>query len=624
MKKTTGVAKGAPSGFVISLGIHAAAILLAGMLVVFNVVQKEEKKFVPPKPVDRPKMKLKKPKVKVKKSSKPKATARIVTKVKRASMPDIQLPEMAGMMDGIAGGVGGFEIMPGQETGNLFGESVTVGNDFVGTFYDFKRNRSGRSIPMAPDTMMQEIKNFIISGWKPAKLARFYRSPKKLYTTFFCIPTVQSILGPTCFGENDTGGWCWMAHYKGQLVYPEDITFRFWGNGDDIMLVRVDGKLALNACWPTSAEPVFASLWSSSSSDSRKHPLGNQRSVVGDWITLKAGEPLDMEVLIGEGPGGLFESLLAVEVQGVDYPKNEIYLGPKLPIFKTEALTRDQIEAVHEKLYPTDASVTEGPVFKDYFAKSSDTPDAAALEPVPVVEPAPQESTALRIWTALSGKTLEAEYVTLMGREVVVKSKRGKQIKLPLSQLCPEDIEFVALKNPPKYDIDFTKTSVMIPPPVMTPHLDQDPRPLRMQDYTFGVRLRQMNNVKYEHELTVEYFAIADEVDGDNRILVERNEGTFIPFETEKGTFIMTGEPTRITSQALRATAPIRGAKYGGFLIVISDKTGDIVQYKASHENLMDMVDILRTFPIGKHFNKVGERVDPPRPTEGDRPTWNW
>jgi len=54
--------------------------------VVFNVLKKEEKKFVPPKPVDRPKMKLKKPKVKIKKNSKPKSTTRIVTKVKRASM----------------------------------------------------------------------------------------------------------------------------------------------------------------------------------------------------------------------------------------------------------------------------------------------------------------------------------------------------------------------------------------------------------------------------------------------------------------------------------------------------------------------------------------------------------
>ena len=142
--KRTGIVKGVPSGFVISLLVHAGAFALAGLLVVFTVVNKEEKKFVPPKPVDRPKMKLKKPRVKVKKTAKPKATTRIVTKVKRASMPDIQLPEMSGMTDGLVGGIGGFEIMPNLDQVTLFGGGQTIGNDFVGTFIDFKRNRQGK------------------------------------------------------------------------------------------------------------------------------------------------------------------------------------------------------------------------------------------------------------------------------------------------------------------------------------------------------------------------------------------------------------------------------------------------------------------------------------------------
>ena len=77
-KGSKGVVKGEPSGFIISLLIHAGAFILAGLFFVFSVVQKEEKKIIPPKPVERPKMKLMKPKVKVKKSAKPKSTTRIV------------------------------------------------------------------------------------------------------------------------------------------------------------------------------------------------------------------------------------------------------------------------------------------------------------------------------------------------------------------------------------------------------------------------------------------------------------------------------------------------------------------------------------------------------------------
>ena len=57
-------------------------------------------------------MQLKKPKVKVKQSAKPKPTQRIVTKMKSASMPDIQLPELSGVSDGLNTGIGGFDLMP--------------------------------------------------------------------------------------------------------------------------------------------------------------------------------------------------------------------------------------------------------------------------------------------------------------------------------------------------------------------------------------------------------------------------------------------------------------------------------------------------------------------------------
>ena len=65
IKKSQKVVKGMPSAVALSILIHAALFLLAGMLVVFTVVKKEEKKFEPPKAVERPKMKLKKPKVQV-------------------------------------------------------------------------------------------------------------------------------------------------------------------------------------------------------------------------------------------------------------------------------------------------------------------------------------------------------------------------------------------------------------------------------------------------------------------------------------------------------------------------------------------------------------------------------
>ena len=109
-------------------------------------------------------MQLKKPKVKVKKTTKPKTTQRIVTKMKSASMPDIQLPELSGVADGLNAGLGGFDLMPDLNEMTLFGGGQTIGNDFVGTFYDFKRDRTGRPIPMDPTQFSEELRRFC-SRW---------------------------------------------------------------------------------------------------------------------------------------------------------------------------------------------------------------------------------------------------------------------------------------------------------------------------------------------------------------------------------------------------------------------------------------------------------------------------
>jgi len=125
--------KGTSSAILLSILIHAGLFFLAGMLVVFTVVKRKEVEFEPPRAVERPKMKLKKPKVRVKKTSRPKSTARIASKINRAEMPEMQLPELGGMGDGLgAGFVGGFDMMPDLDTISVFGNAQSIGNDFVG------------------------------------------------------------------------------------------------------------------------------------------------------------------------------------------------------------------------------------------------------------------------------------------------------------------------------------------------------------------------------------------------------------------------------------------------------------------------------------------------------------
>jgi len=622
-KNKSKVTKGVPSAVVLSIVIHAALFLLAGMLVAFTVVKKKEKQFEPPKAVDRPKMKLRKPKVKVKKSAKPKPTTRIVTKVTKANMPDIQLPEMSGMTGGLAGGLGGFDMMPDFAAESFFGGVQSIGNDLEGTFYDFKRDRRNRDIPMDPTKYIEELKGFIRSGWQTSKFSRYYRSPKKLYATTIAIPPIQATVAPLSFGEPEVDGYCFAVHYTGQLVYKDDITFRFWGLGDDVLVVRVDNKIVLNAPYPRNENNAdldtrVITPWQTSSAKSRNYWLGCQLSVVGDWITLKAGEPVDMEVLIGEVPGGLFQAMLVVEVEGEEYPRNPDRGGPTLPIFKTAPLSLDMVEAIHADLDPGDACITNGPVFSDYDqtarAVKGIDPPASNL-----VAGALSTGKEIRIWTLLNGRTTEGLFMTVSGDKLVLKTAKGRQQKIPIDQLSPEDRLYVEFANPPDFDVNFSKKSAYVAPPPTSPYVSKA-RPLQITDFTFSAKVKQKSTKVYPHELQVEFFAFGEEVDGDNYILLDRQSASFVPSKENKGTLLVQSpEPIRIQTTALRDTSPMRGVKYGGGLVVIMDQRGRIIQYKTSQKWLFECLENLKKLPVGKHFDKRGIRVGQPRPTRDDR-----
>jgi hypothetical protein len=374
-KKPKSVVKGAPSGFVISLGVHAAAFFLAGLLVVFSVVKKKEISFVPPPAVERPKMKLKKPKVKVKKTAKPASPTRIIAKIKKTDMPDLVLPELGGAGSGFGGigDLGGFDTMPDLGGITALGTINSIGNDFEGVYYDLKFNSSGVYNAISTEEWRFWFNKFFRGNWDPRILSRFYHSPKKLYTTCFVLPNTVSAMAPVAFGMPDSmaSGGEWIVHYKGMLVHKEDITFRFWATSDDSIAVRVDGEVVVADSFRSRngednrAPLMYGGLWGSTSLDTGKYWIGHGLATVGDWITLKAGVPKKMEVVAADNPSSNASFILMVEVEGVEYPR-AVHNGPLLPIFKTEELTHDHLDIIYQSLPDREVDCVNGPIFRDY------------------------------------------------------------------------------------------------------------------------------------------------------------------------------------------------------------------------------------------------------------------
>lgn len=356
----------------ISLLVHVGAFFLAGLFVVFTILPSREPEFQPPPPVERPRMNLKKPKVKVQKSSHPKPSSRIVAKVKTKEMPEIQLPDMDGGGEGLLGGtgIGGeFLELPEFKTISTLGTEDSIGSDLVGTFYDFKRNRSGGWNEVADVSAFLGIASrFIRSDFNPATLARYYQSSRKLYASCLVVSPTWSSIAPSAFDTPDSGGGYWMVHYKGKLVHKDGIKFRFVCQADYFIVIRVDEEIVWAGVWNTPDRyddyqrligPYYNPRF-----ETRRHFIGNDRCMAGEWITLEPGVPKDIDIIIGD-ENGQCGFIIAVEEEDVEYEKNQ-YGEPIFPIFRTTELSHDLLDQIYRDLPVGEVNCTNGPIFRDY------------------------------------------------------------------------------------------------------------------------------------------------------------------------------------------------------------------------------------------------------------------
>ncbi|WP_372797969.1 hypothetical protein [Pontiella sp.] len=367
------------SAALISLGIHAVLIVIALSFVAVTVIKKEEQVFEA-KPVSRPKMQLKKLQVPVnikkKKVQKPKLRKNIVAKPKTKSM-DIKMPEMTGIKGGMGymdeGGLGGIGF--GLEL-DLFGGNKGSGNELEGRFFDLKMGPDQKPSDLAvsntgdgeKDKSAEKEKNneFIeairsfAGSWNPTRLERrYFQAPKSKFATMFMVPYMKAEEAPKAYGvENEVEPRRWVAYYNGKIAAPETARYRFWGIADDILMVRVKNRLVLDANYPNIKGKITD--WDSDDPRNRKLKSGKEQGyVIGDWFHMTKDKPVDMEVLIGELPGGYFYCRLLIEQDGVEYPKGKDG-RPILPVFKTQPIP--------EKLLPQmqidpGVATADGPVF---------------------------------------------------------------------------------------------------------------------------------------------------------------------------------------------------------------------------------------------------------------------
>jgi hypothetical protein len=269
----------------------------------------------------------------------------------------------ASLGSGLAVGGGG-----GQGTGKglgkmttLFGSTEASSGTLEGLFYDLKQTKDKKPSNINRDTYNDVLRDFLKKDWKQSLLDDYYRLKQPIYASQFFIPLQSATAAPAAFkADKEVQPSLWVILYSGQFKAPHNGRFRFAGYADDVLLVRVNGKLVLDGSRASLGFDKSTKGLTDLSRQDENHPVGNGRLSYGDWMDLSAGSPNSIEVLLGERPGGQFCAYLLIEDKSARYEK-ESNGRPILPIFKMADVEMNFDAAVAARTAP--AVDPKAPIF---------------------------------------------------------------------------------------------------------------------------------------------------------------------------------------------------------------------------------------------------------------------
>jgi hypothetical protein len=206
----------------------------------------------------------------------------------------------------------------------------------VGIFYDLKQNQQRQPIPYADQEYAKIVDEFVVSGFDEALFNRFFRAGRPLYTTQIITGAINADSAPKAFGvEAVVKPRNWVVHYKAQIAPPQNGTYRFVGIADNILVVAINRRVVLVS---NLAGTAFPRLGWKPAATTELAPAAHAKSKYGDWVDLRADKPVDIDILVGERPGGIFYAYLLYQKKGEIYPVNsngEIIL----PLFQVATRT---------------------------------------------------------------------------------------------------------------------------------------------------------------------------------------------------------------------------------------------------------------------------------------------
>lgn len=331
----------------VSFALHVVAIVIFGTVKFVTALREKEKVFEAA-PITPPAQKEPEYQVNIQQRNQsmppPRPPAITVNNPSELDIPalDIDVNVDSSSVYGRGGGGfgGGLAGVREMAIGNLkltdFGYTGRAPGTLEGTLIDLKRDKSGNPTSLNDKGGRKgAIREFADGTWKLSRLTdKFYSAENKLYGSYWMIKFGAANRAPQSFGvEGEIEPTGIVAYYEGTYTPQEDMNMRFCGMGDDVLLVRLNNRIVLDASW----EPGYSDF--DFNQDGPKGLPGIPKALRnGDWVQLRAGQIYDLKVLISEIPGGSFGCFLFYQLKGDD----------KLRVFSTKPITDKEKKVLKE------------------------------------------------------------------------------------------------------------------------------------------------------------------------------------------------------------------------------------------------------------------------------------
>jgi len=324
-----------------SLALHIIAGIIFGTIK-FVEALREEEKTLQAVDIEQTQQQEKVTKVNVQQRTKstppPRPPAITVNRPTDLSIPELDIKvdiDLSSVQTRSAGSISSNAIsdLKDMAIGDLkltaFGYSGRAAGTLEGTLIDLKRDKSGKpSSLVGKGGRKGAIREFSDGTWRLSRLTdQFYSAENKLYGSYWMIPFGSANRAPQSFGvEGEIEPTGIVAYYEGSYTPEKSMEMRFCGMADDVLLVRLDSKLVLDASW----EPGYSDM--DFNQDGPNLPGIPKTIRNGEWVRLQAGRTYDLKILISEIPGGSFGCFLFYQLKNED----------KLRVFSTKPITAEE------------------------------------------------------------------------------------------------------------------------------------------------------------------------------------------------------------------------------------------------------------------------------------------